>query len=655
MQQEQFLNVIDRDEAERRFRAVLDLMPLPAEACALFQAWKRVLAEDIVAPLDVPGFDRSNVDGFAIQAADTYGASEEVPKLLELLPGSLDPGQVSECEIRPGQALTVATGAVLPRGADAVLMVEHTDAVGNQLVVRRPATPGSNLTFAGQDISRGETVLRRGDVLTARETGVLAALGFAIVNVVRQPQVGILSTGNELVTPGEPLSPGQIYDSNATVIGDAVRELGGVPIFHGIVPDDQSLVEAAVRKALATCDLLLLSGGTSKGPGDVSYRVVADLGPPGILAHGVALKPGKPLCLAAVARPQGDPRGPGPTPVVILPGFPTSAIFTFHEFVAPVIGAWAGRRARAAVHVRARVPVRLNSERGRTEYMLVNLVEEQGEGAEIGYAAYPLGKGSGSVTTFSKADGFLTIPRQQDFIEAGAIFSVILLDEGIRPADLVVMGSHCSGLDYLLGLVHARGYSTKVMLIGSMGGLEAARRGACDLAGIHLWHPDAQSYNRPYLDGTLDLEPGYGRLQGIVFRQGDQRFEGKTAEDAVAGALADPGCRLVNRNRGSGTRVLIDRLVGSARPPGFWAEVNSHTAVVAAVAQRRADWGLAIEPVAKSACLGFIPVTEEQYDFVIPKARRQRPALQAFLTVLRQPETKIELAKRGLRIGERPA
>src|SRR5439155_4051460 len=202
----------------------------------------------------------------------------------------------------------------------------------------RPVTPGANVTFAGTDIGRGETVLRRGELLTSRETGVLAALGVARVAVVRRPRVAIVSTGNELLNPGEPMRPGMIYDSNATVLADAVRELGGEPVPFGIVPDDRAALAAVLRRAL-DCDAVLLSGGTSKGEGDISYRVVAELGPPGIVAHGVALKPGKPLCLAAVRGPwsvvRGEdnslPRttdhGPRTIPVVILPGFPTSAIF----------------------------------------------------------------------------------------------------------------------------------------------------------------------------------------------------------------------------------------------------------------------------------------------------------------------------------------
>ena len=662
MQQQQFLDVIDRDEAERRFRATLDLRPLGAEVVPLGEALGRVLAEDVVAPLDVPSFDRSNVDGFAVRAADTFGAGEDRPLFLRLTTEGLATGVRPRQTVEAGTATAIATGAMLPRGADAVVMVEHTDLCDGRLVLQRPAAPGANITFAGTDIGMGEVVLRRGERLTSRETGVLAALGLAEVPVVRRPRVAILSTGDELIPPGAPMRPGLVHDSNATVLADAVRELGGEPVSLGIVPDDPSRLMEALRRGL-DCDAMLLSGGTSKGPGDLSYRAVAELGPPGIVAHGVALKPGKPLCLAAV-RPPGRDR---PIPVAVLPGFPTSAIFTFHEFLAPVLRRLAGQDERPAGVVQARLPLRVNSERGRTEYLLVGLVASENSsqpdapvrkpknlaGASgCDYVAYPMGKGSGSVTAFSRADGFVIIPRQREYLGRDSVVDVHLLDADIRPADLVVIGSHCTGLDYLLGELHRRGVRSKVLAVGSTGGLEAAKRGECDLAGVHLLDPQTDTYNRPFLTEGLELVPGYGRTQGLVFRRGDGRFEGRDVADAAAAALADTACVLVNRNRGSGTRLLIDRLLGGARPSGYLAEARSHNAVAAAVAQGRADWGVAIAPVAQAAGLGFLPLREEQYDFVVPRARRERPAVRAFVELLVAPAARQALAAMGFHPGE---
>jgi putative molybdopterin biosynthesis protein len=267
---------------------------------------------------------------------------------------------------------------------------------------------------------------------------VLAAIGLADVPVYRRPRVAIFSTGNEIVAPGQPLSTGAVYDSNAAIIGAAVEELGGEPVHLGVIPDDEPALERALAKGLQA-DVVVFSGGTSKGAGDISYRVVHALRDPGVVAHGVALKPGKPICLAVT----------GGKPVVILPGFPTSAIFTFHEFLAPVIRAYAGLSAAREQRVTAKLPMRINSERGRTEYLLVGLVQAQGN--DGGMLAYPMGKGSGSVTTFSSADGFITIDQHTEILDAGETVSVQLLGEHLEPADLVIIGSHCVGLDLLVG------------------------------------------------------------------------------------------------------------------------------------------------------------------------------------------------------------
>jgi putative molybdopterin biosynthesis protein len=385
-------------------------------------------------------------------------------------------------------------------------------------------------------------------------------------------------------------------------------------------------------------DAVLISGGTSKGQGDVSYRVVAGLGHPGIVAHGVALKPGKPLCLAVVDRGDGRP----PVPVVVLPGFPSSAIFTFHEFVAPVLRAMAGRPIEHRQTVRATLPRRVNSERGRTEYLLVGLID-----TADGWSAVPMGKGSGSVTAFGRADGFITIPRHREYLEAGEDVDVTVLAADRNPADLVIVGSHCVGLDFLLARLRDRGITAKMLALGSSAGLDAANRGECDLAGIHLLDPVTDEYNRPFLTSQLELIPGYGRVQGIVFRPGDDRFEGRTAAEAVAAAITDSTCVLANRNRGSGTRVLLDRLLNGSTPAGYLSEAKTHVAVAVAVAHGRADWGLAIEPVAKPNGLGFLPVRVEQYDFAVPKDRLDRPAVRAFRDVLSEAATSVKLREMG--------
>ena len=624
--QEQFLEVVDRDEAIARFHRHLELAPLGKEEVTLEQALGRVLADDVIASLDVPGFDRSNVDGFAVRASDTAGATASEPRVLTLNPEVLTPGVEPGLAVLPGTATVLATGGMMPRGADAVLMVEHTDLDEAAGVIRvyRPALPGQLVSFTGSDMARGETVLRRGKLLTSREIGMLAAVGRASVEVWRRPRVAVLSTGDEIVAPGAAIRPGAVYDSNAAVIAAAVTELGGEPVPLGIVPDDEAALERMLAAALAQTDLVVLSGGTSKGAGDVSHRVVARLGEPGILVHGVALKPGKPLCLAVI----------GTRPVVVLPGFPTSAMFTFEEFVAPLLRAYGGRPAEPAETVEATLPAAVISELGRTEFVMVSLVSMPG-GEAGALAAYPTAKGSGAVTAFAQADGFFAIPQLSDGYPAGARVTVRRLGAGSRAADLVVIGSHCTGLDHLLGRLEAEGVIVKALNVGSMGGLAAARRGECDVAGIHLLDPASGVYNLPFLTAALDLVPGYRRMQGIVFRRGDARFEGAgSAAAAVAVALAEPQCVMVNRNAGSGTRILIDRLLAGEQPAGYWAQPKSHGAVAAAIAQGRADWGVAISPVADLYGLAFLPLVTEHYDLVVPHARRDRAPVRRLLDLL---------------------
>jgi putative molybdopterin biosynthesis protein len=634
--QEQFLEVVSVDEAKRRFAAHVALAPLAAESVALANALGRVLAADVVAPIDVPPFDRANVDGFAVRAADTVGASDRTPKRFRLNAEVIACGHPPALAVETMTASTIATGGAIPRGADAVAMVEFTELVetpdGPAIELRRAVAPGQFVSYAGSDIARGETLLRRMTVLGSREIGMLAACGIGRVEVVRRPKVAVLSTGDELVRPGEPLRPAAVYDSNGAIVAAAVSEAGGEPVQLDASPDDEAALELAVRSAMEVCDMAVLSGGTSKGAGDLSHRIVAKLGPPGVLVHGVALKPGKPLCLAVA---DGKP-------IIVLPGFPTSAIFTFHTFVAPVIRAFAGLPPEAAETVTAKVPVRVASELGRQEFVGVALVA-----GDDGPVAFPTGKGSGAVTAFSQADGFLAIDALASSLDAGSEANVTLIGKSAAP-DLVIMGSHCVALDAVLGRLADRGFSARSIAIGSMGGVTAAERGECDLAPVHLLDPSGDTYNRHLVRPGLALVPGWRRMQGFVFRPGDPRFTGKSAEEALKVALADPDCLMVNRNAGAGTRILIDRLLGGARPPGYANQPKSHNAVAAAVAQGRADWGIAIESVAQLYGLAFIAIAPEHYDFLLVEKRRERPAVQAFLAALCEPDVRARIRALGM-------
>ncbi|MFP6764052.1 MAG: molybdopterin biosynthesis protein [Planctomycetaceae bacterium] len=647
--QKQFLDVISRDEADVRFREHLKLNRIESEEVSLSDALHRILSDDVVSRIDVPGFDRSNVDGFAIQSADTAGAREESPRFLTVNAEVLSPGFAPRLEITAGTATPIATGGMVPRGADAVIMIEHTEPVEvvrsstepeqTQLRVFRSAAAGQFITAAGTDISRGETILRTGAVLSSREIGVLAALGLTSVSVKKRPRVAVISTGNEIVPPGEPLPLGSVYDSNASILTAALLELGCEPVPLGTVRDDVDLLRSILQEALG-CDAVLLSGGTSKGAGDLSYCVVSELADPGIVAHGVALKPGKPICLAVT---DGKP-------VVVLPGFPTSAIFTFHEFVAPVLLELSGQPPQARRSVEAKLPLRINSDRGRTEYLLVSLIR-----SENGLTAWPMGKGSGSVTTFSQADGFIRIDQHTEMLDQDTQVPVQLLGSTLEPADLVVIGSHCIGLDLLLGELRKQGITSSVLHVGSQGGAAAARRGECDLAGVHLMETETGEYNRHLLTEQLDLVEGYGRRQGLVFREGDAHFEGALEPtEAVRVALADSNCSLINRNTGSGTRILIDNLLGNSRPPGYLNQTKSHNAVATAIAQKRADWGVAIDTVAREYELEFLPIQAEHYDFLIPRNRRHRPAVQAFVALLNDPQMRDRLTAAGFQVRADP-
>ena len=641
MKQHQFLDVVDEAVAHERFDNACSQLGPRSESVPLDNALGRVLAADVAAGVDVPGFDRSNVDGFAVRAADTSGATELDPVLLGVSEIVLAAGEPPPegFEVPPETAVSIATGAVVPRRADAVVMVEDTEPDGSGIFVSRSAVPGGNISFAGSDIGRGEVVLRRGIRLSARETGVLAAVGVANVDVVRRPRVAVISTGDEIVSPGSSIELGEVFDSNQRILIDSVLELGCEPIGCGIVPDDEAQLEALLETLLSgseAVDVVILSGGTSKGEGDINAQVAERLAgrhpdSPGVVVHGVALKPGKPVLLSVI-------RG---VPLIVLPGFPTSAIFTFHEFVAPLLRRLSGLGSQATRTIDAVAPMRINSAPGRTEYSLVDLVE-----GPSGIAAYPLGAGSGSVTAFGRADGFIRIPANTEYVAEGAQLSVRLIDPDEQPADLIAIGSHCIGFDHVLGLVAEQGFRVKSIPVGSTAGIGALGRGEGDVAGVHLLDEKTGEYNKAFVPEGVRLVTGYSRRQGIAFRRDDTLFDVESLDEMVD-VLVGSQRRMINRNPGSGTRILIDGMLAGSKPDGYLHQARTHHAVAAAIEQGRADWGMTLDTVAASAGLGFFLVSEEKYDVAIREDRWDRPAVIALRQLLEDSGVRNDLVSLG--------
>lgn len=407
-----FFKVLEVSEAAARLAANWHPGPRPEEEVDLSRAGGRVTAEAVSAAEDVPPFDRSTVDGFALRAADTFGASEGLPAFLNL-GEDVRMGKVAGGRISPGGAARIATGGMLPPGADAVVMVEYSEPIdGETVAVMTPVAPGENIVRRGEDISAGSRLLPAGHRLRPADIGALAALGLTRVLVRQAPKVGIISTGDEIVPPKSQLAPGQIRDINSYSLGASVTAAGGEPLYLGIARDEFAVVKTKVLAGLANCDVVILSGGSSVGARDVVGEVLAELGPPGVLVHGVALRPGKPLLIALC---QGKP-------VFGLPGHPVSVLTTFDLFVKPTIGRLLGLKPEIRPHLRARLGRSIASAPGREEHMRVRLVE-----TEEGLLAEPVLGKSGLITTLVAAQGTLVIPLEKEGLAAGTEVEVYLL------------------------------------------------------------------------------------------------------------------------------------------------------------------------------------------------------------------------------------
>ena len=638
-----FKTLVTLEEAVKKLYENFEPKPLGFEEIPLFDAFGRVLAEDVYSEVDVPPFDRAAMDGYAVKAADTFGAREDKPVKLKII-GKVKVGFKPEVHVNRGEAAEIGTGAPMPSGANAVVMVEYTEEDDGYVKIFKPVVPGENVQPAGSDIMVGELVLREGQLLTSREIGVLAAIGKVSVKVYRKPKVAVISTGDEIVKAGEKLPYGKIYDINGPSIFSAVKECGGEPIFIGIAKDNVREIIDMIREGFEKADIVITSGSTSAGVKDVLYQIVDQLGEPGVIVHGIKIKPGKPTVIAVVDN----------KPLFGLPGYPTSALTIFRLIVAPVIRKMAGLPPVVQEDTVSTVlKTRIYAPPGRKYLVSVSLARDK----DGNLVAVPTPGGSGTITNLANADGYFEIPEDVEFVDEGERVQVKLFSKDIKLPDLVFIGSHCLGVDLIYKLMrkHWPNINMRILNVGSTGGFMAIKRGEADIAGVHLLDEKTGTYNVPFIEkfglkNKAVLVRGYIREQGFIVAKGNPKdFQGFPD-------LLREDIRFINRNKGSGTRTLIDielkKLARKLNLPfeeliskikGYDVEAKTHSAVASAVLHGKADVGLGIRTVAEMFNLEFIPVAEENYDFLISIDSVNKQSTKLFLEILKSEEFKMKL------------
>lgn len=611
MSRKEFRDLAAPEEAHAAI-ASLDLSST-TETVPLADADGRVLAERIDAALDVPGFDRSALDGYALSARETFGADETDPVLLEVV-GTVEAGQRPAVETGPGKAVEIATGAVMPTGADAMVPVERTDERDGQVAVRTSVTPGENVMVAGADIAAGERALGPGTRLTSREIGLLSALGVDELQVHRKPRVGIVSTGDELVRPGEDIdsAAGQIYDVNSYTTAAGITEAGGEPVMYPHTGDDMEEMERVLQEAAADCDLVLSSGSTSASAVDVIYRVIEEQGE--LLLHGVAVKPGKPMLVGRLDE----------SAYVGLPGYPVSALSIFRTFVAPAIRRASGLSEPETATVEGRMSTRERYEEGRLRLMPVGLLDD-GAGEVL---VYPVDKGSGATTSLVEADGIVEVPADVNYLDAGERVSVKLFSPDVRPPTVLGIGED----DPLLSRLLDRLDRPRYLALGSREGRRRLRDGVPDVAVIST-------------PGDLDTENvelgGWTREWGLVVPAGNP--------DNVEGLpdLVERDLHFVNRPTTSGLRTSLSNALADladergkerrdlvAAIDGFEFTVKAHESPARRVAAGEADAGIGLRATAEKLDLKFISVGEERIRVLANPDRTEKPDVTALERVL---------------------
>ena len=628
-----FLSDIPLDEALQRFFGALEevdgLPPLSAQLLPVDQAQGRITAAPINAAASSPHYDAAAMDGIAVKAADTTGASETAP--VSLAVGS--------------QVVWVDTGDPMPPGYNAVVMIEHVNQVDEWTVqVMNPVAPWQHVRTLGEDLVATEMVLPENHRVRPVDLGACAAAGITEIPVRRQPKVAIIPTGNELVPPGSsPLKPGDIVEFNTLMLAGLVQEWGGHAERFPPVRDDFALIRDTVKGVIDGYDLVIVNAGSSAGSEDYTAAVVEELGQ--LLVHGVAVRPGHPVVLGLV---DGKP-------VIGLPGYPVSAVLTAELFVKPLVDRWLGIPPQVRPTVSASITRKVLSPLGEDEYLRVKLGMVGGK-----MVATPLQRGAGVIMSLAKADGLLLIPRFSEGLDAGTEAAVQLL----RPLEeventIVVIGSHDLTLDLMNNALRRTnpGLTLSSSHIGSLGGLIALRRGEAHLAGSHLLDEATNEYNvsfiRRYLpDIPVVLVNLVSRIQGMMVPPGNP-LSIHALED-----LARPEVSFVNRQRGSGTRVLLDyklKELGilSEQVTGYEREEYSHLAVAAAVKSGSTSTGLGILSAAAALGLEFVPLLDERYDLVIPRVHYESDLLQPLLALLQNADFRQEVdALGGYRTGE---
>ncbi len=633
-----YRNLLSVGEVIKLLDRLASSMGIKTEFIPIEEANGLVCSEDVVAEYDSPPFDRSEVDGYAVISKYIAGAEEDSPVKLKVA-GRVSVGETPKVSVCEGEAVEVDTGAVMPRGADAVVMIENTKLVGDELLVFKSTVPGENVASAGTDVVKGETLVRRGETLTPPKIASLAAAGVKRVKVCLPPKVCVISVGSELVEPGSKITLGKVFNVNTYSIIAQLSELGLPYVNLGVIGDDLDLITSKLSEASELCDIIILSGGTSAGTGDLTYRAVEAIEGGRILVHGVKLKPGRPTLVGLI---KGKV-------VIGLPGFPLSALMVFLLLVKPFLLKLKCVKPRKR-SLKAELIERVNSVLGVTHLIPV-ILRRAGNSLKC----VPLYVKSGSVSVLRLADGFIAIPEDVNYLDRGSKVEVKLLNEEESLADVIVIGSHDYLLEAMLSKVLEVG-TYKVISIGSMGGLKVISEGGGDLGGIHLLDEGTSQYNVPYVrrfgKGNLVLVRGYVRELGLIVARGNPKSI-KGIKDLIREDI-----QFVNRTKGSGARVYLDIVLRKlaeelglsfrdvvSKVRGYEIEMKTHTGVAAAVSQGRADVGIGIRYAADLYGLDFIKLTEEVYDIVIDKEALEKSQVRKLIDFLQDTEAVTKLIK----------